>query len=71
TTSPTTSTPGSSTTTTVVLESTIGESTPTSEPLTLPSTGADNRVIPVVILLLCVGAGLVLLRRWDAFTENT
>jgi len=69
TTSPTTSTPGSSTTTTVVLESTIGESTPTSEPLTLPSTGADNRVIPVVILLLCVGAGLVLVRRRDAFTE--
>ena len=71
TTSPTTSTPGSSTTTTVVLESTIGESTPTSEPLTLPSTGADNRLIPVVILLLCVGAGLVLLRRRDASTENT
>ena len=68
TTSPTTSTvpEDSTTTTTLVLES-----TPTSEPLTLPSTGGDSRAIPGVILLLCVGAGLVLVRWRDAFTENT
>jgi uncharacterized repeat protein (TIGR02543 family)/LPXTG-motif cell wall-anchored protein len=56
-------------TTTVVLESTIGESTPTSEQLTLPSTGRDNSAMPVLILLLCVGTGLVLVRRRQTFTE--
>ena len=57
------------TTTTVVLEATVGDSTPTSEPVTLPATGGDNRVMPVVILLMCVGFGLVLVRRRHSFID--
>ena len=69
TTSPPLATSTGETTTTVVLEATIGESTTTSEPLTLPATGGDNRVMPAVILLMCVGVGLVLVRRRHAFID--
>ncbi|MGB0149177.1 MAG: LPXTG cell wall anchor domain-containing protein [Ilumatobacteraceae bacterium] len=35
----------------------------------MPATGGDNRVMPVVILLMCVGAGLVLVRRRHTFVD--
>jgi uncharacterized repeat protein (TIGR02543 family) len=69
TTSTTLVTSSGETTTTVVLEATIGESTTTSEPFTLPATGGDNRMMPAVILLMCVGVGLVLVRRRHIFID--
>ena len=55
----TTTTVASETTTTTV----VPETTSTTVPVLLPATGSESRLVPMLVLLVSIGAGLVLMRR--------